>query len=78
MISFGLITEGITDQIVLENILFGFFNNGDIPIDKKDPKYYRNIAKPLKKQKELMGLFSMNPSFSYFIQDLQKREITAN
>ncbi len=37
MISFGLITEGITDQIVLENILFGFFNNVDIPINPLCP-----------------------------------------
>lgn len=37
MISFGLITEGITDQIVLENILYGFFSNGDIPINPLCP-----------------------------------------
>jgi hypothetical protein len=26
MITFGLITEGLTDQIVIENILHGYFN----------------------------------------------------
>jgi hypothetical protein len=26
MVTFGLITEGITDQIIIENILTGFFN----------------------------------------------------
>ena len=30
MTSFGLITEGITDQIVIENILSGYFNNPDV------------------------------------------------
>ena len=37
MIEFGLITEGISDQIILENILFGFFNNKDIPIEPLQP-----------------------------------------
>lgn len=37
MIDFGLVTEGITDQIVLENILYGFFKNRDIPIDPLSP-----------------------------------------
>lgn len=27
---FGLITEGITDQIVIENLLYGFFNSYDV------------------------------------------------
>jgi hypothetical protein len=30
MVTFGLITEGITDQIVIENILVGYFDNPDI------------------------------------------------
>lgn len=34
---FGLVTEGITDQIVLENILYGFFNDKDLPIDPLSP-----------------------------------------
>jgi hypothetical protein len=37
MIDFGLVTEGISDQIVLENILYGFFNSRDIPIDALQP-----------------------------------------
>jgi hypothetical protein len=37
MIEFGLVTEGISDQIVLENILFGFFNNKNIPIEPLQP-----------------------------------------
>jgi hypothetical protein len=37
MIDFGLVTEGISDQIVLENILYGFFNSRDIPIDSLQP-----------------------------------------
>lgn len=30
MVTFGLITEGLTDQIVIENILSGYFNTDDI------------------------------------------------
>ena len=38
MVSFGLISEGPTDQIVIENILFGFFKNPDLPINPLQPK----------------------------------------
>ena len=37
MKEFGLVTEGISDQIVLENLLFGFFNNKNIPIEPLQP-----------------------------------------
>jgi hypothetical protein len=37
MASFGLITEGITDQIVIESILYGFFNDKDIPVNPLSP-----------------------------------------
>jgi hypothetical protein len=37
MIEFGLVTEGISDQIVIENILFGFFNNKNIPVEPLQP-----------------------------------------
>ena len=37
MASFGLITEGITDQVVIENILYGFFNDKDIPVNPLSP-----------------------------------------
>jgi hypothetical protein len=37
MISFGLITEGITDQEIISNILFGYFKNKDIPINPLQP-----------------------------------------
>ncbi len=37
MKTFGLITEGITDQIVIENILFGVFKNTDIPVEPLSP-----------------------------------------
>ena len=32
MTNFGLITEGLTDQIVIENILRGYFKNPDLDI----------------------------------------------
>ena len=38
MVSFGLISEGPTDQIVIESILFGVFNNPDLPITALQPK----------------------------------------
>lgn len=37
MVRFGLIGEGITDQIVLENILGGYFNTADIVVDPLQP-----------------------------------------
>jgi 23S rRNA U2552 (ribose-2'-O)-methylase RlmE/FtsJ len=37
MARFGLITEGITDQIVIEYILAGFYNSPDIQIDPLQP-----------------------------------------
>lgn len=37
MANFGLITEGITDQIVIENILSGFFDDPDIVINPIQP-----------------------------------------
>jgi len=33
MTTFGLIAEGITDQVVIENILIGYFNNPDIVVN---------------------------------------------
>ncbi|MEG5159536.1 phage tail protein [Microcoleus sp. AT3-A2] len=38
MISFGLITEGLTDQIVIENILAGYFNSPDLDIRQLQPE----------------------------------------
>ena len=38
MISFGLITEGLTDQIVIENILAGYFKNPDLDIRPLQPE----------------------------------------
>ncbi|MCK5539270.1 MAG: hypothetical protein KAI79_20780 [Bacteroidales bacterium] len=36
MVTFGLITEGITDQIVIENILMGYFDSNEDDIDFKE------------------------------------------
>ena len=38
MIIFGLITEGLTDQIVIEKILAGFFNSPNIEVEPLQPK----------------------------------------
>jgi len=37
MYTFALVTEGLTDQIVLENILYGFFDDPDIVINPLQP-----------------------------------------
>ena len=37
MPTFALVTEGLTDQIIIENILFGFFNDPDIDINPLQP-----------------------------------------
>lgn len=37
MPSFALVTEGLTDQIVIENILFGFFNDPNISVNPLQP-----------------------------------------
>ncbi len=37
MKEFGIVTEGITDQVVLENILYGFFKDKDLPVDPLSP-----------------------------------------
>lgn len=38
MISFGLITEGLSDQIVIENILAGYFKNPNLDIRPLQPE----------------------------------------
>lgn len=37
MPSFALVTEGITDQIIIENILIGFFNDPDLEVNPLQP-----------------------------------------
>lgn len=37
MMDFGLVTEGVTDQEVLSNILFGYYNNPNILISELQP-----------------------------------------
>jgi len=36
MMVFGLITEGITDQIVIENILMGYFDKSEDELEFKE------------------------------------------
>ncbi|MDB9515151.1 phage tail protein [Kamptonema animale CS-326] len=38
MVTFGLITEGLTDQIVIENILSGYFDDDDIIVNPLQPE----------------------------------------
>jgi hypothetical protein len=32
MVTFGLVAEGVTDHVVLENILIGYFNDPDLVV----------------------------------------------
>ncbi|WP_254175091.1 phage tail protein [Planktothrix pseudagardhii] len=38
MTTFGLVTEGITDQIVIENILSGYFDTNDLIVNPLQPE----------------------------------------
>ena len=42
MISFGLIAEGLTDQIVIEDILAGYFNSPNIEVTPLQPKRHKD------------------------------------
>ncbi|MCF8298022.1 MAG: hypothetical protein K9J13_10795 [Saprospiraceae bacterium] len=36
--SIGIISEGITDQVVITNLIYGYFNNTDINVEPLQPK----------------------------------------
>ena len=38
MITFGLISEGTTDQIILEDILSGYFGEDEVNVNNLQPK----------------------------------------
>ena len=59
MISFGLITEGLTDQIVIENILAGYFNNPDLDITPLQPQ------RDKKDENKFTGYGSWSQVFAY-------------
>lgn len=42
MITFGLIAEGLTDQIVIKSILAGFFNRSDLVVRSLQPEINRD------------------------------------
>ncbi len=44
MATFGLIAEGPTDYIVIQNILYGYFNTFDIVINKLHPKELKDAT----------------------------------
>jgi len=44
MATFGLITEGPTDYIVIQNILYGYFNTFDIVINKLHPEELKDAS----------------------------------
>lgn len=44
MARFGIIAEGITDQVVIENILMGYFNNTELDIIELQPQRNKSEA----------------------------------
>jgi hypothetical protein len=67
MISFGLITEGLTDQIVIENILAGYFKNPDLDIRPLQPE------RDEKDQNKFKGYGSWSQVFAYCrLKDFQE------
>ena len=59
MISFGLITEGLTEKIVIENILAGYFKNPDLDIRPLQPERDR------KDENKFKGYGSWSQVFAY-------------
>jgi glycerophosphoryl diester phosphodiesterase len=45
-------------------------------INAKDPNYYREASEPLRKHRQLIKYYDLNPSLRVFIEDLQNRNIT--
>lgn len=68
MISFGLITEGLTDQIVIENILAGSFKNPDLDIRPLQPERDKK-----KDENKFKGYGSWSQVFAYCrLKDFQE------
>ena len=59
MINIGLIAEGLTDQIVIENILAGYFNNLDLDITPLQPQ------RDKKDENKFTGYGSWSQVFAY-------------
>ena len=59
MINIGLIAEGLTDQIVIENILAGYFNNPDLDITPLQPQ------RDKKDENKFTGYGSWSQVFAY-------------
>ena len=74
---FGIISEGPTDQLVLENILFGFFEDKNLPVTPLQPKPGEsgNWDKVFKycASKDLEGFAQKNPSFELFLDELRDK-----
>lgn len=72
MFSFGIVSEGITDQIVIENILFGFFNNPDLVINYLLPLRDETDENRMEKPSNWVEVFE------YCASTKLKQEIQAN
>jgi hypothetical protein len=55
MVTFGLITEGITDQIVIENILIGYFDSNEDDMDFKELQPLKDETDENKAKKKHFG-----------------------
>ena len=72
--TFGIISEGITDQVVLENILYGWTGNKNLSITRLQPKNNEsgNWDKVFKKRNSIELFAPKNPSFAIFMQDIKE------
>jgi hypothetical protein len=58
MTGFGLITEGITDQIVIENILYGIFDTRAIPFTKLSPEIHERDENKMVEPTNWLSVFT--------------------
>jgi len=60
MVTIGLITEGITDQIVIENILMGYFDQNEDDIEFKELQPLRDNTDESQSPLSPSGLRGLN------------------
>lgn len=76
MTTFGLITEGLTDQIVIENILSGYFNTNDLIVNPLQPERDKDnedkldtLNKALIKTKNNFTIDAKKPEYYRIVSD---------
>jgi hypothetical protein len=88
MIKFGLIAEGLTDQIVIKSILAGYFNRSDLVIRSLQPEIDKDknfggwtLVFDYCRSKKFQEAFQSNDYIiiqidtDVFIEEIQSRDI---